>query len=158
MTTDVGFLYAMAGVSMSVASIAGLVVAFRRTGMWAQHDLVRLRQIVEWGFGNAVLALSTFPIVGLVGSEAAGLRIVGAVAVGYLVAMIIISLRRWGTNRSLVRITPLVVVVDLAAIMLTTSAAILGAMTAWELALLVLLIRPMIVFVWVLATLGLVER
>ena len=69
MTSDVGFLFAAAAVSMSLASLAGLVIAFRRTGVWAAYDLFRLRQIVEWGFANVVLALVTFPLAGIGGSK-----------------------------------------------------------------------------------------
>jgi len=143
----------MAGVSMSVASIAGLVVAFRRTGTWAAHDLYRLRQIVEWGFANAVLALSVFPFAGVTGSEAAALRVAGAVALAYLIVNVVLLLRRRGAMRASVPVTPYVVLVDVSAIMLTTASAILGTMTAWELALIALVLRPMIAFVWVLSTL-----
>jgi len=152
-TTDVGFLYSMTAVSMSVASIAGLVVAFRRTGAWAEHDLYRLRQIVEWGFGNAILALAAFPLVGLVGSETGALRILGLVALAYLFVNLMTLFRRRAHVRASVPVTPWVITVDIAAIMLTTSVAILGTMTAWELALLALVLRPMIAFLWVLATL-----
>ena len=159
MTTDVGFLYAMAGVSMSVASIAGLVVAFRRTGTWAALDLYRLRQIVEWGFANASLSLAAFPLASWLGAEASAMRVLGVVALAYLAVNVILLFRRRAAlrdaaaAREVVPVTPFVVAVDIAAIMLTTATAILGTMAAWESALIAMALRPMIAFVWVLATL-----
>ena len=153
MTTDVGFLYAMAGVSMSVASIAGLVVAFRRTGAWAALDLYRLRQIVEWGFANALLALAAFPLASWLGAESAALRTLGVVALAYLTVNVIVLLRRRATLRELVRVTPLIVTIDVAAIVVATVTAVLATMSAWELTLLALVARPMTAFLLVLATL-----
>ena len=159
MTTDVGFLYSMAGVSMSIASIAGLVVAFRRTGSWAALDLYRLRQIVEWGFANALLALAAFPLASSLGGETPAMRTLGVIALAYLILNVFLLLRRRAALRDIVPprevapITPFVVVVDIAAIMLTTATAILATATAWELSLLALVARPMIAFVWVLGTL-----
>jgi hypothetical protein len=152
-TSDVGFLFSAAAVSMSLASLAGLVIAFRRTGVWAAYDLFRLRQIVEWGFANVVLALVTFPLAGIAGSETAALRLVGAITLVYVVLNVLALLRR---RRAIiaVQITPLILGIDITLVMLATATMILGTITAFELALLALIARPMIAFVIVLATLG----
>jgi hypothetical protein len=155
--TDVAFLYSIVAVSMSLASLAGLVIAFRRTGAWHAHDVFRLRQIAEWGFANVVLALLAIPAAGTLGSEASALRLVGALALVYIVANVLAltrRMRRLATLRTLVPITPLVVVIDVALVMLATATMILGSMTAWELTLLGLALRPMLAFVFVLASIG----
>lgn len=149
MTADVGFFFAVTGASMSLASIAGLVVGFRRTGTWAAHDLYRLRQIVEWGFANAILALAAFPLAGIAG-EGPALRSLGVIALAYLVANVVLLLRRRGTLRSILPVRPLAVMTDGVAMILCAATAILGTINAWELTLLVLVVRPMIVFIWVL--------
>ena len=151
-------MYAMAGVSMSVASIAGIVVAFRRTGTWAALDLYRLRQIVEWGFANAIFALGAFPLASWLGGEAPAMRALGFIALVYLVLNVLLLFRRRAALRAVtpapvVPVTPFVVAIDVAAIMLTTATIILATVTAWQLSLLALVARPMIAFVWVLATL-----
>ena len=53
-----------------------------------------------------------------------------------------------------VRITPLIIGIDITLLMLATATMILGTITAFELALLALVARPMIAFVIVLSTLG----
>jgi hypothetical protein len=153
-TTDTGFLFATAAVNMSLASLAGLVIAFRRTGIWAAHDLFRLRQIVEWGFANVLLALLAFPLSSWLGSETSALRAVGVVALLYIAANLLALERRRSGARDLIRATPLVIAIDVALIMLATASIILATMTTWELTLLALIARPMLAFLFVLATLG----
>lgn len=156
MTTDVGFLYSAVAVSMSLSSLAGLVIAFRRTGVWAAHDVFRLRQIVEWGFANVVLALLAFPLSGLLGSETAALRVTGAIALVYVIANLLVLKYRLDHMQAPLGIsyTPLIFALDVSLLMLTTSTAIVGTMTAWEITLLLLIARPMLAFVYVLGTLG----
>ena len=156
MIADIAFLYSMAAVSMSLASLAGLVIAFRRTGVWGAHDVYRLRQIVEWGFANVFLALLAIPAAATLGSEASALRLVGAVALVYITANMLV-LRRRGRLSALptvIRIPPLVVVIDLALAMFATATIILASMAPWELTLLMLVMRPMTAFVFVLASIG----
>jgi len=66
------FFFSAAAIGMSLASLAGLVVAFRRGDAWLTHDLYRLRQIVEFGFAAALLALFVIPLAGSIGAGAAG--------------------------------------------------------------------------------------
>jgi hypothetical protein len=87
------------------------------------------------------------------------MRTLGAVALLYLIVNVFLLLRRRAALRDIpkaqkvVAVTPFVVVIDIAAIMLATATTILGTVTAWQLTLLALVARPMIAFVWVLATL-----
>jgi len=155
-STDIGFLFAVTAVSMSLSSLAGLVIAFRRTGVWGTYDVFRLRQIVEWGFGNALLALLGFPLVGALGSEATALRALGAIALTYIIANLFVLKYRLDhlPSRLAIRYSPVIVVIDVGLIMLATATAILGTMPPFETLLLGLVVRPMLAFVLVLATLG----
>jgi len=137
---------------MSLASLAGLVVAFRRSGSWAAYDLYRLRQIVEFGFANILVALALIPLVPILGAETA-VRLVAAVAMVVFVAHVIVLVRRRHETSPTIRLPLAVVLVDIPAIMLLTAALVLGTVAAWELALLALLARPMLAFLLVLATL-----
>jgi len=156
MTTDPGFLFSIVAVSMSLSSLAGLVIAFRRTGVWGAYDIFRLRQIVEWGFGNALLALSLFPLAGALGSEVAALRALGAIALASVIANLFVLKYRIDnmSQRIAVSYSPVVIVLDLSLIVLSTATAVLGSATAVEWLLLMLVMRPMFAFVLVLATLG----
>lgn len=156
MIADIAFLYSMAAVSMSLSSLAGLVIAFRRSGVWGAHDVYRLRQIVEWGFANVLLALLAIPAAATLGSEASALRLMGAVALVYITVNMLVLARRAAALRTVVRVTPppLVVVLDVACAMLATATIILASMPPWELTLLVLVARPMTAFLLVLASIG----
>ena len=149
-----GVLFSIVAVNMSLASLAGLVIAFRRTGAWAMYDIYRLRQIVEWGFSGVLLALAGFPLASWLGGEAAAIRLLGAIALAYLTLNLLLLTRRRAAVRDVVRLTPLVATIDLSAIAFATATLILATMTAWQLALLALTARPMIAFLMVLSTLG----
>jgi hypothetical protein len=150
---EAGFLFAVAAVSMSLASLAGLVVAFRRSGSWAAYDLYRLRQIVEFGFANVLLALGLVPLVPIIGAVDSAVRLVAAVALVVFAAHVVVLVRRRHETTPTIRLPFAVIVVDIAVVMLTTTAIVLGTAPAWEAALLALLARPMLAFLLVLATL-----
>lgn len=155
--TDVGFLFSVAAVSMSLASLAGLVIAFRRTGVWAAYDLFRLREIVEWGFANVLLALLALPLASLLGSESAALRALGIVAFVYIISNLLVLARRAGRIGRPVSITayiPVIVAIDFALMGLVAATVVLATMTPWQLLLVLLVARPMLAFLLVLATLG----
>jgi hypothetical protein len=169
--SDIAFLYSTAGVSMSLASLAGLVIAFRRTGAWGTHDVFRLREIVEWGFANVLLALLAIPAAATLGSEASALRLMGAVALVYITVNVLVLVRRaramerdmqrvTGTTsqaaalENVVRVRPLVIGINIALAMLATATIVLASVAPWELTLLLLVVRPMTAFVFVLASIG----
>lgn len=156
MSTDVGFLFAIGAVSMSLSSLAGLVIAFRRSGTWAVYDFFRLRQIVEWGFANVILALLGFPLAGWLASEHNALRVLALLAFVYVVVnLLVLKSRIDRMPRPIaIRYTPLIIALDIAIVMACTATAILATMPPWELVLLLLVLRPMLAFVLVLATLG----
>jgi len=113
-----------------------------------------VRQIVEWGFANVVLALAGIPLASALGSVSSTIRVVAAAAFVYLTANVIVLVRRRGSDRDLVRVGPLVVAVDVLFFSLVTATVILGDITALELTLIVLVARPMIAFLMVLGSLG----
>lgn len=156
MSTDVGFLFATAAVSMSLSSLAGLVIAFRRSGTWAVYDLFRLRQIVGYGFANVILALFAFPLAGLLGSERDALRLLALIAFVYIVVNLLVLKNRVDRlgRPVAIRYTPLIILIDIAIVIACTATVILGTMPTWELLLLLLVTRPMLAFALVLATLG----
>jgi len=149
---EAGFLFAVTALNMSLASLAGLVVAFRRSGSWAAYDLYRLRQIVEFGFANALLSLALIPLSAMAGSVASAVTIVAGVAIAYFVVYVLVLTRRWRAVAP--GEFPVVVIgLDLVVILLLVATIALDTVAVWEWALLALTARPMIAFLLVLSTL-----
>jgi hypothetical protein len=144
------FFFSAAAIGMSLASLAGLVVAFRRGEAWVTHDLYRLRQIVEFGFSAALLALFVIPLAGSIGAGAAG-RIAAVAAFAYLIGSFLVLTRR--RHVAAIPIAPAVIIVDGIAIAIATTAIIAGDLTAYQWTLLALLARPMVAFLLFLSTL-----
>jgi hypothetical protein len=57
------FVFSIAALSVTLAGFAGLIAAFRRGSEWGTMDLFRVRELIEFGFVNAFLALLTVPLV-----------------------------------------------------------------------------------------------
>jgi hypothetical protein len=57
------FVFSIAALSVTLPGFAGLIAAFRRGSEWGTMDLFRVREIIEFGFVNAFLALLTVPLV-----------------------------------------------------------------------------------------------
>jgi hypothetical protein len=65
---------------VSLAGFAGLLAPFRQpTQPWTVTDLWRLRRIVNRSFASLFLALAPVPLFGIIGDEAATIRIAAAV-------------------------------------------------------------------------------
>jgi hypothetical protein len=144
------FFFSAAAIGMSLASLAGLVVAFRRGEAWVTHDLYRLRQIVEFGFAAALLALFVIPLTATAGDGAAG-RIAASTAFAYLIGSFLVLTRR--RHVAAVPISATVILVDGIAVAIATAAVIAGDLRAYEWTLLALLARPMVAFLLFLSTL-----
>jgi hypothetical protein len=67
------FVFSIAALSVTLAGFAGLVAAFRRGGDWTAITVFRLREIAEFGFGNALLALVLIPLSATTGDVATAL-------------------------------------------------------------------------------------
>jgi hypothetical protein len=88
------FLFSVAALSVTLAGFAGLVAAFRRGGEWTSMTVFRLREIAEFGLGNALVALLAIPLATTLGDLAAALRICGAIGVVFVIAGGLLLIRR----------------------------------------------------------------
>src|ERR1700716_1849895 len=100
------FFLTMAGISLSLAGFAGLLASFRQpTQPWTVTDLWRLRRIVNRSFASLFLALAPVPLFGIIGDEAAAIRIASAVFAAIVLADLAMLTpewrRRWPDDRGL---------------------------------------------------------
>lgn len=124
------------------------MAAFRRGGEWAPTDVFRLREIAEFGLGNAVLALSVLPLSTTLGDLGGALRICGVLGIAFVIGGGAVLIRR---RRDLgvpgdcgwYRLAGAVDVGALGAI----ATAIAGTIGLFEWCLLFQLARPMLAFV-----------
>ncbi|MGZ3631396.1 MAG: hypothetical protein ACXWQ6_01980 [Candidatus Limnocylindrales bacterium] len=152
MPFDEPFLFAIAGLSASLAGLAGLVAGLRRGERLLAVDQLRLRQIVEWSFANALFALAMIPLTSWLGVTAA-VRVGGLIATGLVVLTMLVLLRRIGrVGLPLDRLTLIVAAtVDLTAFLAGIAAAVSGELIVLQVALLALVARPMGAFLLVLS-------
>ena len=156
MIPEAPFFFSVAALSVTLAGFAGLVAAFRRGSELMPIDIYRLRQIAEFGLGNALIALSTIPLSTTTGDLTLALRICGAVGVLFIVggvALLLRRQRRLGGGPGQPRLNAAIVLIDLAAIVAGVATFVVGSVGLFEWQLLVLLARPMLAFTFVLASL-----
>jgi hypothetical protein len=148
------FLFSIAGLSASLAGLAGLVAALRRAEGVHGQDLFRLREIVEFSFANVLFAVGLIPLALTLGSTSDAVRVAAVVAVAYLVVGTGILVRR---QRRL-GIAPsagwyvLAGGINVAVLAAGLAAVAFGAVAAYEAFLVGLLARPMLAFLLVLAS------
>lgn len=154
MIPEAPYLFASAALSLSVGSLAGLVWAFRRVGEWAAHDFFRLRQIVEFGFANALLAMALLPLMAVTGDLAASVRVASAVALLYTVSSILIHRRRITRARVAIGrgLYAAIGLFDLVLIAVAVVGIGVGTIGAYQGLLFLGLVRPMFSFTLVLRT------
>jgi hypothetical protein len=154
MLAEAPYFYAMATLSLTLAGLAGLAAALRRGAAPSELDVFRLREIVEFGFTNALLALATIPLTTGLG-DTAGVRVVSALAVAALVADSTLLLRRSRTIPDLRRRTIVLPIAGLGAAIFAAAlvAEASGTVLALEWVLLLNLVRPMLAFTFVLRSL-----
>lgn len=147
-------LFSIAGISASLAGLAGLVAGLRRGSDVRPMDLFRLREIVEFAFANVLLALSTIPIALATGSDGDGFRIVAVGAMAYLLVHIGVLFERSRRNALSTSRGWVVgaVAVNIVALVLGIATVATGSLAAFEGLLLALLARPMLAFLLVLAS------
>jgi hypothetical protein len=157
MPTESPFFFAIAGLSMSLAGLAGLVAGLRSGQGMRPIDRYRLREIVEFAFANAVLSVAYVAVAPSLGSTIS-IHAAGIVGLLYVVVDAAILYRRragLGLSRTETRV-PIVAIVRTIVIVLAAVTSITGQILALEVFLIVLLARPMIAFLFVLN--GLEER
>ncbi|MFI5281949.1 MAG: hypothetical protein ACHQ0J_02325 [Candidatus Dormibacterales bacterium] len=153
---QLGFLFSIAGLSVTLAGFSGLVSAFRRGDQLRPVDAYRLRQIPEMGLATALLVLVTIPLADTTGSGTIAIRIEGGLALVFTV-LHILALSARGRRNKFRQPTGGKVAAGVIrlAIGVTTGACIaLGASSAYEWLVVFLLARPMLAFVLVLTDMG----
>jgi hypothetical protein len=149
------FVFSIAGISASLAALAGLVAGLQRGPSLNAIDLYRLREIVESAFVNVVLTLAIIPMATMAGLEAA-IRVTGAVTFVYLIGHgLLLERRRRQTGIATDRSRFIVILaIGLPALGVAAVATTTGAVWAFEIMLLLLLARPMAAFLLVLSAFG----
>ncbi len=154
MITESGFLLSIAALSLSLAGLAGLVAGLRRSDGLRPMDRFRLREIVEFAFANALLALAIIPLSSLVESTETAVRIAAIAAGAYLVAVSIVLYRRLrGAEITMTTWVGVAGLLDLLIIIATLAAIITGSLAVFQVMLILFLARPMVAFLFVLASL-----
>jgi hypothetical protein len=149
------FIFSIAALSVTLAGFAGLVAAFRRGAEWNPIDVFRLREIAEFGLGNALLALLLIPLSTTTGDLAAAVRTCGALGLVFVLGGTLLLMRRQrrlGVPGERGWYVP-AAIIDLAAIGAALATLLTATVGFLEWQLLFLLARPMLAFVLVLATL-----
>jgi len=153
-TADSPFLLSIAALSASLAGLAGLVAALRRGEGLSSNDRFRLHEIVEFCFANIILAISIVPLTSVTASVELALRIGGGAALAYVIINIVILSRR--ARAMAIDLTrgwvTVVLALDISAVAASTAALLTGAVGAYQALLVVLLIRPMAAFLFVLSS------
>lgn len=146
-------LLSVAGLGVSLAGFSGLVAAFRRGATWQKVDSYRLRQIPEMGLAASVLALLTIPLADTLRDDTTTIRIAATAALvfsAFHMGTLARRIQRMEIHLSRPRWI-LVVIIDLVVVITCAAAIILGTPAAYEWLLVVMLFRPMLAFVLVLA-------
>lgn len=155
MIPDAPFLLSQAALNASLAGLGGLLIGLRRAAAVDPLDILRLRQVVEFAFANLLLAISVQPLTLLLDSQASAIRVVSGVTLVYVVVALVVLDRRvervgiaWGRWWAAAAVGLTVVGVGVAAVgILVPSSGI------YESLLVVMLARPITVFLLVLSTL-----
>jgi hypothetical protein len=149
------YLFSVAALSVTLAGFAGLVSAFRRGAGWTAMDLFRLREIAEFGLGNALVALLAIPLGTTLGDLAAALRVCGLVGGIFVIGGGVLLVRRrsdLGVPRERTWYA-LAALTDIGAIAAALAMVVAPSIGLLEWFLLFLLARPMLAFALVLASL-----
>jgi hypothetical protein len=148
------FLFSIAALNASMAGLAGLVAGLRRGADLAPIDVFRLRQIVEFAFANVLLTVGLIPLVMLAGDVETGVRIgaTAAFAYGLTNALVLLRrLRRHGIETG-GRWYRVVVTLNVFLLAVIVACIVTGTFAMYALLLIVLLARPMLAFLFVLAS------
>jgi hypothetical protein len=149
------FLFSIAGLSASLAGLAGLVAALRRGEGLRPIDAFRLREIVEFAFANVLFCVAILPLAQLLpGGTGNVVRLAAGLAILYGVASTLVLAARsrraeisWTLGWAGAAVGLLVGTVLVAVAVIAT-----GSIAAYEGLLVLMLARPMLAFLLVLAS------
>lgn len=150
---EASFFFSLATLNASFAGLGGLFVGLRRGPDLRPLEALRLRQVVEFAFANLLLAIAVPPCITLLGPDT-GFRVVGGLALAYTLTAVPVLQRRvarvgisWGRwwAASAIALTLIGSVLSAATVMLPSAGL-------YEVLAVVMLARPMVVFVLVLGT------
>jgi hypothetical protein len=152
---DESFFLTVAGIAMSFAGFAGLMNTLRRRGeAWAPMDLYQLRIIVAYAIATLFGSLSTIPFVRLFG-EREGLQWLGLVMVIVAAALGIGNMLgdiRLGHGTSVrTRVRAAFAAITILGLVAFLGTAIGGALSLYQIALILMLAMPAGTFVYVVA-------
>jgi hypothetical protein len=149
------FLFSIAGLSASLAGLAGLVAGLRRGTDLRPLDAFRLRQIVEFCFANIVFAVALVPLVLILNANSA-VRLESAATAVYVISnVILLGVRSRNAGITWTRGWAIgATILSSAAIVSSIIGVATGSFPIYEITLVVLLARPMFAFLLVLASFG----
>jgi hypothetical protein len=152
---DESFFLTVAGIAMSFAGFAGLMNTLRRRGeAWAPMDLYQLRIIVAYAIATLFGSLSTIPFVGMFG-EREGLQwlslvmviVASALGIGNMLGDI-----RLGRDAAVpTRVRAVFAAITILGLVAFLGTAIIGALSLYQVALILMLAMPAGTFVYVVA-------
>jgi hypothetical protein len=147
-----GFLFSIAGLSVTLVGFSGLVAALRRDTPQTALQGYRVRQIPEMALISALVALITLPLSDSVSDHAVALRVAAFVALALTVGHVLVLLYR--VRRTRLGISGLdwaaASVVDTLIIVLAVAVLISGTAGSFEWLLVTLVARPAVAFVMAL--------
>ena len=155
MIPEAPFLFSIAGLSASLAGLAGLVAALRRGTGLRPIDAFRLREIVEFAFANILFCVGVVPLALILdGGTPDAVRIASAFTLVYVAVSMAILTRRT-LQADIVRTSGWTIVAGSVVIANVTAAVaslLTGSIAAYEALLVVMLMRPMGAFLLVLSS------
>jgi hypothetical protein len=152
---DSDILPTIAGIGMTFAGFAGLIAALRpASGEWRPVDVHMIQATIVSGLGVVLLSLIPIPLAEMFGEQPV-LRVAAAVLTAFFV---VIAVRQSRSGREIVprgdRRGLAFGVVAVVAVVVMPAAIYTGTIEWYELALIVMLLVPVIVFSLVLRDLG----
>jgi len=148
-----GFLFSIAGLSLSLAGFSGLVAAFRRGAPLQPRDAFRLREIPEMALATMFLAVLIIPLADATGNPKASIQIVCGLAILFTLAHALGLVVRAGKVQieTSIVLQNVILLIDVLILFTGSVGLALGTTSALEWLLLFLLARPALAFVFVLS-------
>jgi hypothetical protein len=147
-----GFLFSIAGLSVTLVGFSGLVAALRRDTPKTALQGYRVRQIPEIALISALVALITLPLADSTSDDAVAIRIASAVALALTVGHVLLLLQRIRMTKLAISWEDRVAASTVDTVILALAVVALVSATVWsfEWLMVVLIARPAEAFVMAL--------